>query len=336
MIVKRIYKKMFRLTCCYLFIGMFNLACAQDAGFSQFYATRDYLNPAFSAILNGHSFTTTYRNQWPGIPDSYKTNLVSYSHSLQKSGAGLSCYFLNDLAGVGSLRKQSFAAQYAKGVRMGKNVVAALGVRGSYNVNSIKWGKLKWGDMIDARNGFVYSTNQPNGLAKMSYFDVSSGLIVYSEKFHAGIAMEHINRPQIGILSISGNSHLLIRYKFHIGADFKLQDFPTKITVNLLPQLIYMKQGENKQLSIGAYLGFSKYKSKNKLIIGTWYRISDSFIILVGTQSKRYRIGYSFDLGVNKLISHSGGAHELSLSYNFEVKRNKNKRRLKSFACPYF
>jgi len=320
----------------YLLLLVFNVANAQDVAFSQFYAARTYLNPAFSALSNGHIVSTTYRNQWPSIQKSYNSNLVSYSRSLDKSGAGISCYFLNDVAGVGSLRKQTYAAQYAKRVRLGKNIYGSLGVRGSYNVNSIKWGKLKWGDMIDSRNGFVYSTDQPVGLAKTTYFDIGSGLIIYSDKFHVGAVMEHINKPKISLLSISESSYILIRYKLHLGGNFKLQASPTSTLVNISPQLIYMSQGENKQVSIGTYLDFGKFKSKSKLVIGVWHRINDSFIFLLGFQDKNYRIGYSFDLGINKLISHSGGAHELSVSYSFEFKKKSKRRKLKSFACSYF
>lgn len=320
----------------YLLFLVFNLANAQDVAFSQFYTARTYLNPAFSALSNGHIISTSYRNQWPSIQKSYNSNLVSYSRSLDKSGAGISCYFLNDIAGVGSLRKQTYAAQYAKRVRIGKNIYGSLGLRGSYNVNSINWGKLKWGDMIDSRKGFVYSTDQPVGLAKTTYFDMGSGLIIYSDKFHVGAVMEHINKPKISLLSISESSKMLIRYKLHLGGNFKLQSSPTRILVNISPQLIYMSQGENKQVSIGTYLDFGNFKSKSKLVIGAWCRLNDSFIFLVGVQEKKYRIGYSFDLGINKLISHSGGAHELSITYSFEFKNKNKRRKVKAFDCSYF
>lgn len=92
----------------YLLLLVFNFANAQDVAFSQFYAARTYLNPVLS---NSHIVSTIYRNQWPSFEKSYNSNLVSYSRSLDKSGAGISCYFLNDVAGVGYLRKQTYAAQ---------------------------------------------------------------------------------------------------------------------------------------------------------------------------------------------------------------------------------
>ncbi|MCB0784426.1 MAG: type IX secretion system membrane protein PorP/SprF, partial [Flavobacteriales bacterium] len=46
---------------------------AQDAHFTQFYATPTYLNPAFAGTTLQTRFGAIYRDQWPSIPGSFVT-----------------------------------------------------------------------------------------------------------------------------------------------------------------------------------------------------------------------------------------------------------------------
>jgi type IX secretion system PorP/SprF family membrane protein len=310
-----------------LFCGNAN---SQDIEFSQFYATKNYLNPAFSALSNDQSFTTSYRNQWPSIANAYDSYFVSYDRKIKNKEAGVGVYYLSDVAGAGALKRQSFVFQYAKHLRFGKEIYGSLGVKGGYNLNSIQWDKLTWGDMIDARKGFVYSTNQPQGSSNESYFDAGAGLIIYTDKYFGGFAIEHINRPNVGLLSLYEESKLPIRYKVHGGAKIPVQASPNATAVILSPQMIYTKQGNSQQLSVGSYITSGQFS------IGVWHRLKDSFIVLAGIDHNSFRFGYSFDLGSNKLMVQSGGAHEISMTYNFDFHSKQKTRKFRVIYCPSF
>lgn len=102
---------------------------AQDASFSQFYANRIHLNPAYAGFSPGWTLNANYRNQWYGIPDAqFKTfdnSFRSISASLdvqlpsfgnnEDMNVGLGLYFLNDEAG-GQLNTNlvGFAASFRK------------------------------------------------------------------------------------------------------------------------------------------------------------------------------------------------------------------------------
>ena len=66
-----------------LLIGMNTKIVSQDIEFSQFYATKNYLNPAFTGLTSDQSFSSTYRNQWPGIENAYNTHFISYDKKLK-------------------------------------------------------------------------------------------------------------------------------------------------------------------------------------------------------------------------------------------------------------
>lgn len=67
--------------------GLLFLPCfayAQDAHFSQFYANRVYLNPAYAGFDEGTTVTLNYRNQWFGVPDG---DLSTFSDSYRTFNA---------------------------------------------------------------------------------------------------------------------------------------------------------------------------------------------------------------------------------------------------------
>ena len=69
------------------------------------------------------------------------------------------------------------------------------------------------------------------------------------------------------------------------------------------------------QLNTGIYI------IRLPLVLGTWYRLNfenpDAIIALVGIIYDNLQIGYSFDITMSRLKSHTGGAHEVSISYKF-------------------
>lgn len=303
---------------------------SQDVEFSQFYATRNYLNPAFTALSYDQTITTTYRNQWPSIKNAYDSYFVSFDRKIKEKEAGIGIYYLGDLAGEGALLRQTIAFQYSKQVRFSKNLYGSFGIKGSYNSIAIQWDQLVWGDMLDARKGVVYQTNQPQGAASEKYFDTGAGFILYSDKVYGGVAVEHINRPKQGLLSLYDDEKLPVRYKVHLGGDIALQMVPNAPLVKISPQIIYTRQGNSQQTAIGAYLTYSLFT------VGAWHRIKDSFIVMVGMSKDNFKFGYSYDLGVNRLISYSGGAHEITLSYSLDFKHHHKEDKYRVISCPVF
>ena len=60
----------------------------------------------------------------------------------------------------------------------------------------------------------------------------------------------------------------------------------------------------------------------------------DAFTVLVGIKTRSMNIGYSYDFTISKLITSTGGAHEISMSYAFRTKPIKHKPR--AVPCPEF
>jgi type IX secretion system PorP/SprF family membrane protein len=112
-----------------------------------------------------------------------------------------------------------------------------------------------------------------------------------------------------------------------------LRPIPTSIQLAFM----YKQQAQYRQLDLGVYWYHSP------LVAGLWYRgiplykevfNRDAFTLLLGIKAKDMNIGYSYDFTISKLITNTGGAHEISISYMFKIKAIKHK--IKMVPCPEF
>jgi hypothetical protein len=82
--------------------------------------------------------------------------------------------------------------------------------------------------------------------------------------------------------------------------------------------------------------------------VGVWYRgkpfqkdvsqkiSQDALILTLGLYFKNLTVGYSYDFTISKLQTASGGAHEVSIVYEFSSKQRESKKKYKLIPCPTF
>jgi len=65
---------------------------------------------------------------------------------------------------------------------------------------------------------------------------------------------------------------------------------------------------------------------------------NDAFVMQLGLYMKNLTIGYSYDFTVSSLQTTSGGAHEISLIYEFSTKpvQRSVKQKYRMIPCPTF
>lgn len=321
--------------------GMTLPASAQDPIFSQFYANPIYLNPAFAGTNICPRVIMNYRNQWPSIPGSFVTYNASYDQYFEKLSGGLGIIAMSDMAGEGALTHNSISMMYAYRLALDNrnryNINFSL--QGSFYSKSIDWGKLTFGDMIDSRDGFVYSTSNLPGNASVSYFDFSSGMLYYSERFYFGVAVHHLTEPPNSFYDSDRSVHfrkytIQTGYEIPIGGNRGVyqQQYPS-----LFPSLIYQQQQQFHQLNYGIYY------HQTPMVVGIWYRqflsapvggYSDAVVALVGFEYDKFKVGYSYDMTVSELSNVSGGAHEISFTLKFNCPEKGPK--YKAIKCPVF
>ncbi|MEY4486286.1 MAG: hypothetical protein RL440_817 [Bacteroidota bacterium] len=319
--------KKFSLSLLFLF-GVSNLL-AQDPTFTQFYSNPVYLNPALAGSSGCPRVAINYRNQWPQLTGNYVTYAAAYDSYFKNISGGVGLIALHDVQGQGTIQTSMLGASYSNYLKVNRKFRLMFGAQAAYYQKYLDWSKLTFGDMIDPRRGFIYQTGDvPRGNGRRGFFDVSAGIVGFSKNFYFGAAFHHLNRPDESM--ILGQSKLPIKITGHIGANIKLgQRGRYSSTTFLSPNIIYQNQNGFQQLNVGAYL---KYES---FTIGAWYRNKDAFILTVGINTDKYRIGYSYDLTVSQLGNGvSGGSHEVSLGINLKCK--KPARDFRRISCPSF
>ena len=299
---------------------------AQDPQFSQFYANPIYLNPAFAGTAYCPRIHLNYRNQWPSIPGSFVTYSASYDQYIRPIKGGIGVYILSDVAGQGSLITNRIAAMYSYSQALTRKLSLNFALEASFFQKSVDWNKLTFGDMIDPSNGFIYTTNETPIDGNVNKPDFSAGALLYSDLYFVGFAVHHLTQPNESL--VLNESRLPIKWTIHGGANINLGPPQNEDDIVISPNILYQIQGDFQQLNLGVYA------KKGPIVFGVWYRVKDSFILLIGLEMEQFKIGYSYDLTTSNLSTATGGAHEVSFSFRFDCKPKR--RRFRTINCPSF
>lgn len=301
---------------------------AQDPQFTQFYANPIYLNPAFAGSNGCPRFGMNYRNEWPNLTGNYVTYSASYDQYFKNISGGIGVIGMHDQQGQGTILTSMLGLIYSYHLKVNRKFTMLFGARAAMFNKTVDWDKLTFGDMIDPRRGFIYATGDvPRGGSRY-FFDASAGVVGYSKNFFFGFAAHHLNRPNESM--IIGDSKLPIRMTGHMGAEIRLgQKSQYSNGTSIMPNIVYQYQNGFQEINIGTYV---KYGSFN---VGAWFRNKDAFILAIGVNTGKFKLGYSYDVTVSKLNNGvSGGSHEISLGINFNCKDKPVSFR--TISCPSF
>lgn len=312
---------------------------AQDIGFSQFYANPLYLNPAMAGAKIAPSFSLTYRCQWPALVSAYSTVSLSYDQYIDKLHGSIGAIVLSDRQGDhGALNTNFLGVMYAFRFNLTREVFMNIALQANLLNINLKWDLdyLHFPDQIDPAQGFVNQTSaQPPESTSKWLADFHAGIMVYGSGWYAGIAGQHLSRPDQGFYS---EDRIPIKLTAHAGGMINLA--PEKRRTSSLglgtpiisPNFIYQYQGTFHYFNYGLYLDWMPF------LVGVWYRNgienSDAFIFLAGVQWDFFKVGYSYDVTVSKLANNTAGAHEVTLGFLLPVPQQKQK--IRAIRCPSF
>lgn len=302
-------------------------ATAQDPAFTQYYANPLYLNPAMAGTNKCPRLVLNHRNQWPALTGNYVTYQASYDQYVEAISGGLGLYAMYDNAGRGTLTEFNINGIYSYQLNLSETFSMVIGFQGTYFQRSLDWSKLTFGDMIDSRRGFVLDTKDTQRGGKKDNVDFSTGAVLYSENFYAGIAVHHLFEPDESL--IVAESPLERKYTFHAGAVIPVgKDIRGETETSISPNFLYQRQFSFEQYNLGVYV------KRGPLIGGLWYRWKDSFIVLVGIEQEHFKLAYSYDLTTSSMTTKTAGSHEISFAFNFNCRPQKKKFR--AINCPQF
>ena len=308
----------------------------QDPTFSQFYANALYLSPSFAGATNEYRFALNYRNQWPAVPGVFHTYSISFDKALTSFNSGIGVLATYDVAGSGNLSTTNIGLLYSYDFNINQDWHIRPGVNFKFYYLGLDIGKLVFNSQITGSG--VSPSVTPPPFDNVADIDFATSALVYNDRTWAGLTLDHLLKPKTSFYG--DESTVPIKLNLYGGAQIlKKTRLRVKMQEVLSVAMNFQKQGKFYQTDLGLYY------YKNPLIFGIWYRgiplvtsqAGDAIIGLIGIKTSQLHIGYSYDFTISNLISSTGGAHEISLVYEFNnLSLGQLKKRIKAIPCPEF
>lgn len=319
---------------------MAGVAFGQDPQFSQYYQSPLYLNPGFTGVTPQQRLTFNHRLQWPNLPQAFSTFAASYDIWVNELNSGFGILATTDKMGSAGWRTTNISMLYSYKIRLSDKWLFSPGLAFGYGINGLDRSKLTMGDGLEYNNQSL--DPDLNRLGNQQYFDFSAGFIVYSSIYWFGASFNHLNQPNMSILN--DVTRLPMKITIHAGARIPLMGgLRTSSRVSYLtPSIIYQSQGPITQFNVGLNYHI------DPVFVGLWYRGKpweesvvgsinhDAMILQLGMYLDKLTVGYSYDFNISPLATASGGAHEISLMYEFSSKPISRgvKKRNRLIPCP--
>jgi len=320
-----------------LTLVLFKVSYGQDPTFSQFYANPLYLSPSFTGATQDFRLGMNYRNQWPSIPLTvFNTYSISFDKAMPNFSSGIGVLATYDVAGSGDLSTTNIGLLYSYDFMINKEWHVRPGVNFKFYYLGLNIGKLLWASQLTG-SGSVAPTHPPP-FDNVADVDFATSGLVYNDRIWAGLTLDHLLAPKTSFwgddakvpvkVNMYGGVQILKKTRLRV----KLQEV-LSVAINI------QKQAKFYQTDLGLYY------YRDPIIFGLWYRgiplvtsqAGDAVIALIGFKTDQIHIGYSYDFTVSNLISSTGGAHEISLIYEFTtVSIGAQRRKIHAIPCPEF
>jgi len=332
----------------------------QDPTLSQFYAAPLLISPAFAGVNEISKVNFNHRNQWPNLAANYQFSALTADISVASINSGFGFIATTDKQ-FSNLKTTTFGLQYAYHLTLAPESSVSFGMEGAYVSKGIDYSSLVFGDQIEyfIDNDVLIDTEdeifkqfKPNA----NYVDLSTGVLFNLKNTWLGVSAHHINAPNKSLINgswINGSDDILqTKYSVQLGTKILFEDSyyeqnsasERNREKSISPVMHYKHQGTFDQMDLGAYLTLSP------LVIGAWYRgiplknnssasTRESIVALLGYRQDNFSIGYSYDMTISNLGLPSGGAHEISIAYLFDLDMSIKKPYLKikrTLSCPKF
>ncbi len=291
---------------------------AQDVAFSQFYSNPLYLNPAFAGSLGVGRAAVQYRNQWQNFSAAFNTYSLAFDFPVKKLQGGLGFFVLNDSQAAGSLQSLQLNAVYSVFVKLSESYRLQGAIQAGFHQNSLRPDKLVFPDNLDPFYGNHGISREMEFLTdpNYSFFDFSTGVILYNQKIFGGLAVHHLAEPNRTFYPGTTGADVLHRkYTAHFGARLPVFFYGHhRKKFDISPQIIMQHQQGFGQMNYGLFA------TQSGLTAGIWFRQNfglryDALILLAGFTKSRWQINYSYDIAVSGLWGNVGGTSEISLVF---------------------
>ena len=282
--------------------------------YSHYMYNKQLFNPAYAGSGDAVEFNALYRTQYVGLSDrSTSTEYLGFNMPLYAISSGIGLAVTNDM--IGYLRTTSVMVNYDYRKKFRKFSLA-VGVGAGITQTGLQGNKLVTPEGIYVGGAINHNDSYvPASLANGISPDFSAGVYLNNDKWFAGVALDHIytvTKLQNTQIGYARNLLIMGGYDFSVGRHFSIM--PSALIKTDLKEIqaelsLTMKIYDNIMTGI-ALRGYSPHSL-------------DAAIIYAGFRYKGFRVMYSYDINVSYLNSFNTGSHEISVAYQFGLKKRE-------------
>ncbi|HEY9259325.1 type IX secretion system membrane protein PorP/SprF [Chitinophaga sp.] len=302
------------------------LRAQQDVLFSQYMFNGIYINPAYAGYreqLNVHAF---YRDQWRNFPGAPRTMSAAIDASANNARVGLAFQVMNDQLGAES--STSAYGSYSYRIPVGdleKDNRLAIGIGLGFIQYRLDGTKFDPETVIDP--SLMY--RKKTVLAP----DVKAGIFYNSDRFYAGISVDNLVVQYVK--NKQDPEHYLPDKKMHwyatagmllpvseaiqLKPSFLLRDDlagPTSLDINLFALFVEkLWLGASYRTAVRLY--DKSYLDRSLTKPAAFVVMAEFFI------ADKIRLGYAYDLPLNRIGDFHYSTHEISVGYFFGSRKGK-------------
>jgi type IX secretion system PorP/SprF family membrane protein len=307
----------------------------QDMNYTQFVNNPVYYNPAYTGLSIGLRARLSFRDQWPALPYDFKAYHFEADlgdRNLPGSG-GVGLFINTDNEGIGFIKNLNLGLSMAVRIPFSALAVGQVGVKVSWLQKSVNWDDFTFSDALSERYGNIYNTGfirPEQNVRNMPDFGVGGAVQFGNEQRSysgtVGLAVDHLFEPDQSFLQTAkaplprkwvANADMV----FVVGSSSGFNRM-TEGGLRISPGIIYQNQGGLNSIQGG--LNMTKFN----VLVGLWYKGSFGSYqngicaIMAGygyefADNLSLKFTYSYDIQMTGALAGTGGAHEISLIFDF-------------------
>lgn len=315
---------------------------SQDVIFSQNFLVPETISPSFTGAIRSTKTGSVSRSQWRNSALKITSNFAFIDTWFEGFKSGLGVSFLNQKESGSSYTFNQVNLNFAMAFEISDTWYFRPSVSAGLGNKNYGFQNLLLEDQIDLNNNFINtSTIDPILLkAQRSFLDFSTSVLFNNEDSWVGLTFKHLNKPNIS-LTQNGEVPLGVFLSVHTKYYIPLLEnyrtwFASKSKIYVLSN--YMQQGAYNRFDLGLQYIFEDQMSFGMMVATIPSKNTEetstinSISTFAGIRWQGFRFGYSYDINTTELVN-TGGIHEFSVSYDFEI----NIRALDRYKCvPFF
>jgi type IX secretion system PorP/SprF family membrane protein len=314
---------------------------AQDPIFTQYYFVPETQNTAFTGAVNTLNTGLIHRTQWPDGDRRLDTDYAFFNGSIGNLSEDTRPYdsnLQNIGLGVTVLNQREVFTDYnylqinvASSLNLdldnfSPDLRLILGLEAGYGTKNLNFNGLLFEDQINPNNGSINGGSADPSLSYLqndiNFIDISSGFLFYDESLWFGVALKHLNTPNIAYES-EGESLLDINYSIQTGYSFDLDRNPNFLFLPDYSKFVltsnFTKQGEYNRWDFGSILHFNPFivgviAATNPMMKSEQSHFLTSLNLIGSIKINNFTFGYSYDISTSD-IDNTQGVHEFSLTW---------------------